>query len=80
MPIDTGEADEGFCTTCGTDEEGTWICYDSCSKWRHLCCVGLSDSSNLAQSFGSALNVDPWLVYQSYLLKRNFNESTVIPL
>ena len=51
VQIDTGEADEGVCATCGTDEEGTWICCDSCSKWHHLCCVGLSDSSNLVQSF-----------------------------
>ena len=37
VQIDAGEADEGICATCGTDEEGTWICCDSCSKWHHLC-------------------------------------------
>ena len=61
VQINTGEANEGVCATCGTDEEGTWICCDSCSKQHHLCCVGIFDSSNLVQSFGSALNVDPWL-------------------
>ena len=75
VQIDAGEADEGLCITCGTDEKGTWIC----CEWHHLCCVGLSASSNLVQSFGSALNVDPWLYYRSYPLKRSLNENTVIP-
>ena len=39
---------------CGTDEEGTWICCDSGSKWHHLCCVGLA---TLSSPFGRALNV-----------------------
>ena len=48
-------------------------------KLEHLCCVGLSDSSNLVQSFGNALNVDSWLYYRSYPLKRSLNKNTEIP-
>ena len=47
VQIDAGEADEGVCTTCGTDEEGTWIC---CNSYSNL------TQATLSSPFGCVLN------------------------
>ena len=39
--------DDGVCATCGTDDDGCWICCDDCSTWHHTLCVGFPSDAHV---------------------------------